>query len=229
MGKFHNAVSFQWSVAYSLIVICYSPAVEIIRISVIYEGNGWYPNDLRSGCRNIYTGYSYQFVIKKERRLHSIQIRTISFWNNLKNAVLTFQGWKKDRSERENIKVTRTNHELNFSSSFALTDFSKSYHFKYFSFASNAWVYICEILLFAYHDECGHPEFPLNGRVQWKPDDTEAIYRCEDGYKLDPNYSTRLCFQGEWNGPQPICIRSNNIFHAPVSGEPITTETTIRE
>jgi Sushi repeat (SCR repeat) len=204
--------------------------VEIMRISVITEGNAWSPKDLKSGCQYINTGYSYQFEIEEERRLHSIHIRTtISYWNHLKKAALTFQGRKKDRSERENLKVTRTNHELNFSSSFVLTDFSKSYHFKYFSFASNAWVYICEIVLFAYHDECGHPEVPLNGRVQWKPDDTEAIYRCEDGYQLDSNYSTRHCIQGQWNGSQPICIRLNNFFDAPVSGESVTTEATSRK
>jgi len=89
-----------------------------------------------------------------------------------------------------------------------LTGYSKSYHFKDFQIKSNDWFYICEIVLFAYYDECGIPEVPLHGQVEYKPGDTEATYRCDDGYKLDSNYSIRHCIQGRWSGLQPICTKS---------------------
>jgi Sushi repeat (SCR repeat) len=216
-----------------LIVICHSFAVEVKWITGIYKNK---PRDLRRDFQNIDSTFSYKFKIEKKRRLHSIHLRTtISYWNRLKNAALTFQGRKNVQSRWESLNVNRRNHERDFSSSFLLTGYSNN-HFKCLSFTSNTWVSIYEILLFAYHDECGHPEVPLHGYVKYKPDDNEAIYRCDDGYQLDSNYSTRRCIQGEWNGPQPICIRLikdiiqlNNITDGPVSSESVTAETKNRE
>ena len=159
-------------------------------------------------CQYIESGYSYIFEIGGERRLHRIQLRVESAdWDRFKNAALSFQGLKNDQSKWENLDVTRTNHEIHSSSILVLNKYSNSYHLKKLIFKSNKWFRVCEIVLFSYHDECGHPEVPLNGRVQWKPDDTKATYRCDDDYQLVSNYSTRHCIQGQWNGSQPICTK----------------------
>ena len=189
-------------------MICYSSAVEIKWISEFYESNV-YLRALRSGCQYIDPRYSYRFEIEKERRLHSIRVKAVAKdWNSFENAALTIEGRKNDQSKWENLVVTRTNLVPHSSSSFVLTGYLKNYPFKNFLLTSNNWsFYICEIVLLVYHDECGHPEVPLNGRVQWKPDDTKATYRCDDDYQLVSNYSTRHCIQGQWNGSQPICTK----------------------
>jgi len=182
--------------------------VEIVRIYQIYTGNTgntWNRKNLNT-YQNIYPGYIYRFQIEKERRLHSIRLRTShDTWNSFKAAVLTFQGWNIDRSKLEDLNVSRTNHELNFSSSFVLTGYSESYHVKNLNFTSDNWFRIYEIVLFAYHDECGHPEVPLHGNVKFESGDTKAIYRCGDGYQLNASHDTRHCVRGKWNGSQPIC------------------------
>jgi hypothetical protein len=154
--------------------------MEMERILEIYEVNTTSKKNLQN-CHNIYPGYFYRFQIQKERRMHSIRLRTSDAeWNRLKNAVLTFQGWVNNQTKFEDLNVSRTNHDLNFSSRLVLTGYSESY-FKNFRFTSNEWFRICEILVFAYHDECGHPEVPLHGHVKFESGDTKAIYRCDDG------------------------------------------------
>jgi len=32
------------------------------------------------------------------------------------------------------------------------------------------------------------------------------MYRCESGYQLQSNSSTRSCIDGQWDGDQPVCI-----------------------
>jgi Sushi repeat (SCR repeat) len=180
--------------------------VEIVRIFELYEQYQRNTINLKN-CQEIYSGYSYRFQIEKERRLHSIRLRTTyDTWNSLKKAELIFQGWIKDRYKFENLNVSRTDHELNFSSSLVLNGSSDIY-LKSFRVTSNAWFRICEIVLLPYHDVCGHPEIPLHGNVAYKPGDAKAIYRCDDGYQLDSNYSTRHCIQGRWNGSQRICSK----------------------
>jgi Sushi repeat (SCR repeat) len=183
--------------------------VEIERISDIFEETTMNSKDLKY-CLYIESKYFYSFQIQKERRLHSIRLRTTFHnWNRLEKTVLTFYGRKNNPLKWENLNISRKNHELDFSSSLVLNGYS-NYHFKKFSFASNIWIYICEIELIVYHDECGQPEVPLHGHVQFETDDTQAIYRCDDGYKLDSNHPIRHCIQGQWNGSQPICTKFEN-------------------
>ena len=188
-------------------MLFYSSAVEIKPISELYGSNASLI-DL-SRCQEIKSGYSYKFEIEKERRLHSIPVRAATFdWNSFKNAALTIEGRKNDQSKWELLNVTRTNLVPDSNSSFVLTGYSKNYFklFKNFRLTSNNWsFYICKITLFAYHDECGHPEAPLHGHVQFEPGDTKATYRCDDGYQLNVPYDIRHCVRGKWNGSQPIC------------------------
>ena len=179
--------------------------MEIVRILELNENNQ--TKNLNTYL-NIYPGYFYGFQIQKERRLHSIRLRTSQdTWNSFKKAVVIFQAWYNDPSKFEDFNVSRTNRQLNYSSSFVLTGYSESYNFKNFRFESNEWFRIYEIALFAYHDECGYPEVPLHGHVQFEPGDTKAIYLCDDGYHLASNISIRHCIQGQWNGSQPICTK----------------------
>jgi Sushi repeat (SCR repeat) len=66
-------------------------------------------------------------------------------------------------------------------------------------------VYICYFKVLAMYDDCGHPEIPLNGQVQWEPGDTRATYRCERGFQLEPPAQSRECVRGTWTGVEPIC------------------------
>ena len=185
-----------------------SSAVEIVQIFQIYENKTRNTKNLKN-CQKINSGYFYRFEIEKERRLHSIRLRTAADdWNSFENAALTIKGRKNDQSQWEHLDVTRTN--LVPYPSFAFTDYSKNYYFKHFILTSNNWSFkICEIVLFAYLDECGHPEVPLHGHVHFEPGDTKATYRCDDGYHLASNISNRHCIQGRWNGSQPICSNTS--------------------
>ena len=66
-------------------------------------------------------------------------------------------------------------------------------------------VYVCDFTILAMYDDCGHPEIPLNGQVQWEPGDTRATYRCERGFQLEPQAQSRECVRGTWTGVGPIC------------------------
>jgi Sushi repeat (SCR repeat) len=182
--------------------------VEIEKIYQIYEEYARSKMDLKS-CPYIYPKYFYGFQIQKERRLHSIRLRTThDDWYRLQNKDLTFQGRKNDQSKWENFNLDiGTSNELVFPSNPVLIDHSNSGHFKNIRLTPNTGAYICEIILFAYHDECGHPEVPLHGHVQFEPGEAKAIYRCDDGYQLESNCSNRHCIQGRWNGSQPICTK----------------------
>jgi Sushi repeat (SCR repeat) len=180
-------------------------AVEIVNISRIFEKETRNTKDFRSGCQIINNTNFYKFQIEKERRLHSIRLRTTSAdWQYFERAVFTFEGWNNDQSKWKKLNIHRANREHDFSANLVLNKYS-IYRYKTLSFTFNIWVVICEIRLFAYHEECGRPEIPLHGHVQLESDDTKAIYWCDDGYQLKPNYPIRHCIQGRWNGSQPIC------------------------
>ena len=66
-------------------------------------------------------------------------------------------------------------------------------------------------------DECGHPERPLNSRVNVTGfRDSEAVYECADGYEMlafgasAAQTRERRCVGGAWNGSPPICAQIVN-------------------
>jgi Sushi repeat (SCR repeat) len=61
-------------------------------------------------------------------------------------------------------------------------------------------------------DECGEPEVPSNGHVHRFG--SSAIYRCDPGFRLEPNAAVRNCTGGRWAGHQPACV-----LHVNVPGE----------
>jgi Sushi repeat (SCR repeat) len=205
--KFRNAVSYEGTKFNEFNYDFCSSSVEMGRIYDIFDEVTRTVKDLKN-CPYMETKYFYSFQIQKERRLRSIRLRTtFDNRNRLEAAVFTFQGRKNNKFKWENLNISRSNEELDSSLVVVLTIHSNSYHFKNFILTSNDWFRICEIVLFAYHDECGHPEVPLHCHVQFETDYTRATYRCDEGYKLDSNYSIRHCIQGQWNGSQPICMK----------------------
>ena len=182
-----------------------------MRINRIYKGKD--NLNLNKKCQDVEPGKAYKFKMENGRRLHAIRL-TIEprYWDQpqLFDPLFSIKGRV---SEWQNLIGTWNNNEHNHgyvhftvhSSILELTDHQKNVYFQKIMLVSKAEIYICKIELMTYHDECGHPEVPLNGRVQWNPGDTEAIYWCDDGYQLNVPYDTRHCVRGKWNGSQPIC------------------------
>ena len=60
--------------------------------------------------------------------------------------------------------------------------------------------------LLTLNDNCGHPEIPINGHVQWMTNDITASYSCDKGYRLNPKSKIRHCIKGSWDGSEPTCM-----------------------
>ena len=170
-------------------------------------GRGRCDGNLRTGCKSVDINTPFVFSIGVARRLYGIQLMvTKVFRFPMESIKWTVEGQRNDQSEWELLKQRssqsyRTDEHRNISIYFDSSVKHKKVRVSIGSFG----VDICGIEVFAYYDECGHPEVPLNGRVQWNTGDTEAIYRCDDGYRLNVPSATRQCVQGEWNGLQAIC------------------------
>jgi Sushi repeat (SCR repeat) len=181
--------------------------VEIKRINKIYEGR--FKLNLNRKCHDVEPGKVYKFKMENGRRLHAIRL-TIEprYWDQpqLFDPLFSIRGRV---TEWQNLTGNWINHGyVHFtvhSSILELTDDQKNVYFQRIELVSKAEIYICKIELMTYHDECGHPEVPLNGSVKWNLGNTEAIYRCDDGYQLSAPYDIRHCVRGKWNGSQPIC------------------------
>ena len=141
------------------------------------------------------------------RRLHGIQFTAINDpCFKLENMAWTIEGQRTDQSGWEYLRIERTEFYHTREHRMILVYFDGSIYFKNLRLFINHFHFqVCNVELLVFHDECGHPEVPLNGWVQWNPGDTEAIYRCDDGYRLNVPSATRQCVQGEWNGLQAIC------------------------
>jgi hypothetical protein len=90
-------------------------------------------------------------------------------------------------------------------------------------------VYSAEIHTFP--DQCGSPEVPIDGEVEWNT--SIAIYRCKKGFQLKSGDLIRQCVDGEWAGPVPVCTEmeiemTTDEFHGN-SIENVTDLSTITE
>ena len=82
-------------------------------------------------------------------------------------------------------------------------------------------VQLCEIEIFALADQCGHPEIPLNGHVQWKSSDLTAIYNCNPGFQMEPYTPIRHCLRGTWIGQEPVCRPADIKCQIPADPIPV--------
>jgi Sushi repeat (SCR repeat) len=148
----------------------------------------------------------YSAKIKVSRRLYAIRLNGANDYRySLRDSKWNIKYIKSDWSFEE-LKNVRPNYDEHNNHITLVID--KYQHLKEFQFLKDniGYTLICGIEILAYYDECGHPEVPLHGQVQWTPDDANATYRCDEGYHLESNVSTRYCIQGKWNGPELTCM-----------------------
>ncbi len=43
-----------------------------------------------------------------------------------------------------------------------------------------------------------------------RPNGTVVTYTCDDGFKFDGNATNRTCFNGDWTGTEPMCIKGKS-------------------
>jgi Sushi repeat (SCR repeat) len=147
------------------------------------------------------------FSIGVPRRMYGIRFTaTKVFWFPMETIAWTIEGQRNDQSEWELLKLDGRESYQNKEHRKISIYFDSSVKYKNVRVSIGSYaVDVCGIEVFTLNDECGQPEVPLNGRVQWNPGDTEAIYRCDDGYQLNVPFTTRECVDGKWDGLQPIC------------------------
>ena len=144
----------------------------------------------------------YSAKIKESRRLYAIRLKGYAGRDPFRDPIRKIKYKTADRSPEELQIVRKDYDELNN----RITLFVSKYQYlKELQFSSIEYKYICEMEFLAYYDVCGHPEIPLHGQVQWIPDDVNATYRCDEGYHLEANVSTRYCTRGKWNGSERTC------------------------
>jgi Sushi repeat (SCR repeat) len=175
--------------------------------------------NLNTGCKSVDMNTPFMFSIGVERRLYGIQFTiTMAFLFPMDIMAWTIEGQRNDQSEWELLQFDERDSYQTEEHRKVFFYFNGSVKFKKVRVSIGQFysINVCGIEVFTLNDECGQPEVPLNGRVQWNPGDTEAIYRCDDGYQLNVPSDTRQCVQGKWNGLQPICeLHSKIIFKNP--------------
>ena len=131
-----------------------------------------------------------------------ISLKTESFHiRKFSTANFSFVG---DEGKVPQIAYKRTN--LSDSTSlFAFMNLTEELKIVSIKVASTASVDVCHLEIFAFPNECGHPEIPINGTVTWQRGSPTATYYCREGYHLEPNTKTRTCEEGKWSGTEPLC------------------------
>ena len=131
-------------------------------------------------------------ISSETKRLHLKKFSTANF---------SFVG---DEEKVPQIAYKRTN--LSDSTSlFAFMNLTEELKIVSIKVASTASVDVCHLEIFAFPNECGHPEIPINGTVTWQRGSPTATYYCREGYHLEPNTKTRTCEEGKWSGTEPLC------------------------
>ena len=153
-------------------------------------------------CRWVSKNQVFLAKIKVSRRLYAIRLTGDRYCCSLRDSIWKIK-YKKPDGSLEELQIVRNDYdERNKHITFV---FNKYQYLKELQFSSIEHAYICGIKFLAYYDECGHPEVPLHGQVQWIPDNVNATYRCDEGYHLEANVSTRYCTRGKWNGSERTC------------------------
>ena len=172
--------------------------VEIKRVSDNCNGNNEIFGDL---CQRDNEGIS---LSNDTGRLYGIRLTTTrDLWPVFKSTFWSLEGQSDDQSQWERLRIvgTETN-DRNYGLLFILENQQKLNKILVMSPARCA---ICVTELLTYHDDCGHPDVPVNGKVEWN--DTNAIYRCDEGYRLVSGSQSRWCDQGRWTGSESICMK----------------------
>jgi len=160
---------------------------------------------LKGNCKWVYPAEVYSAKIKVSRRLYAVRLKgSRGYWSSLRDADWKIK-YKKTERSLEELQIIRRDYDG--TNNHITLVVSKYKHLRELQFLSDFGnTYLCGIEFLAYYDECGHPEVPLHGQVQWTPDDANATYRCDEGYHLESNVSTRYCIQGKWNGSELTCM-----------------------
>jgi Sushi repeat (SCR repeat) len=160
---------------------------------------------LKGYCRWVYPDVAFSAKIKASRRLYAISFKRYDgYWNSLRDSIWKIK-YKKPDESLEELQIVREDYDERTHHITLVVN--KHQHLKELQFSSNiGYTYICGIEFLANYDECGHPELPLHGHVQWTPDDANTTYRCDEGYHLESNVATRYCIQGKWNGSELTCM-----------------------
>jgi Sushi repeat (SCR repeat) len=137
-------------------------------------------------------------------RLYGIRLTTTrDLWPVFVSTFWSLEGQSDDQPEWQKLRIVGTEiDDRNYGVLFILENEQKLIRVRFVSPASCA---VCVTELLTYHDDCGHPEVPVNGKVDWN--DTNAIYRCGEGFQLISGSRTRWCDQGRWTGSEPICMK----------------------
>ena len=92
---------------------------------------------------------------------------------------------------------------------FVFTNLTEELSVLSIKFASSRSFIVCQLEVYALSEQCGHPEIPINGRVDWQRGSPNATYSCNEEYFLEPNSETRTCEEGKWSGSELICKQFN--------------------
>ena len=156
-----------------------------------------------SGCLPFSLGpLSVQF--SEKRRPSGVMISSRNVTREVAKLIQTQFTFVGDNERGPNITFERINLESSVAL-FLFTNLSEKLSFESINVTSTKIFLLCRLEVFAFPDQCGQPEIPINGTVDWQRGSPKATYSCVEGYALEPGKKTRTCQNGRWSGTQPIC------------------------
>ena len=156
-----------------------------------------------SECQSFSQSEPLMAHLTEKRRLSGIRITS----GNENNIFQKFQRANFSFFGNDSVfQITYQRKNLSDSmSSFVFTNLTEELSVLSIKLASSQSFTVCQLEVYALPEQCGHPEIPINGRVNWQRGSLNATYSCQEGYSLELNRETRTCEKGKWSGSEPLC------------------------
>jgi Sushi repeat (SCR repeat) len=142
--------------------------------------------------------------LSEKRRLSGIRIVSETNQTNVlkfQKAKFSFVG---DEEYDRKIGYERIN-DKNSISFFIFTNLTEELTSVSVELIHSRGFYVGQLEIYAFPNQCGHPEIPINGTVNWQSGSPIATYSCHSGYAVHSADTTRTCDKGKWSGNEPVC------------------------
>jgi Sushi repeat (SCR repeat) len=142
--------------------------------------------------------------LRERRRLYGIRLDPVTSGLDVfvfGKAQFSFVG---DKNEAPQIAYERM-HLNNSSSLFAFKNLTEELTSVSFELVGSDGFSVRHLEIYAFPEQCGHPEIPKNGAVVWQSGSPTATYSCHSRYALHSANETRICQRGRWSGSEPVC------------------------
>jgi Sushi repeat (SCR repeat) len=171
--------------------------VETREIENIVNENGNTPYGYR--LKNCYVSRVFPFSVNSPRKWWAIRLFVSAPELQSVNWTVTAQT-TGTKPIRRNLTINRIEYEDEL---VALLVLNTDVKLANLTLKADQNVSVCSAEIHTFPDQCGSPEVPIDGEVEWNT--SIAIYRCKKGFQLKSGDLTRQCVDGEWAGPMPVC------------------------